>query len=77
MRSLTELRTGEIGRVMRLQGTVEIRRHLEDLGLVPGGQIRVISENSGGCIIEVKGSRLAMNEAMAEGVFLEDASGDQ
>lgn len=69
---LTMLREGTTGIIKELHGRPDVKKHLEDLGFVPGDTVRVISEISGNLIIEVKGTRLAVNKIMANHVILED-----
>ena len=40
-------------------------RHLESLGFVEGGEVRVIADQLGNLIVEIKGSRVAVNRATA------------
>lgn len=42
------------------------KKFLEGLGIVPGASISVISEMGGDLIVNVKGSRLALNKGIAQ-----------
>lgn len=70
---LTMLRQGEAGVIKRLHGGQDIRRHLEDMGFVAGETVRVVSESGGNIIVELKGSRLALNEDTACHIMVEAA----
>ncbi|MBR2257367.1 MAG: ferrous iron transport protein A [Blautia sp.] len=51
--------------IARITGKDEAKRHLNELGLVEGDQITVISNNGGNVILQVKDSRIALDEKMA------------
>jgi len=42
------------------------RKFLEGLGLLPGTAISVVSEMEGNLIVNVKGSRVALNKGVAQ-----------
>ena len=42
-----------------------MRKHLADLGFVPGGTVSIISEIGGNLIVNVKDSRVAISREMA------------
>ena len=67
---LTMLRRGEYGIVKELHGQATSVKHLEDLGFIAGETVRVITELSGNLIVELKGSRLALNKVMASRIIL-------
>ena len=43
----------------------EVKKHLEDLGFVAGGNVTVISAIGGNLIVNVKDSRVAISREMA------------
>lgn len=47
-----------------------MKKHLENLGFVVGGEISVISENDGDLIVSVKESRVAVSREMAEKIMV-------
>lgn len=49
----------------------ETRKFLEGLGIIPGVSISVISEMSGNLIVNVKGSRVAINKGIAQQLFVQ------
>lgn len=71
MMPLTLFKTGDSGQIRRLHGNDEICRHLEDMGFVAGEIVTIVSETAGGYIVELKGSRLALNDVMASRIFLD------
>ncbi len=72
MMPLTMLKQGQSGVIKELHGNSAAVRHLEELGFVTGENIRVISELAGNLIIELKGSRLALNKVTASRIILAD-----
>ncbi|EFD94649.1 FeoA domain protein [Veillonellaceae bacterium DNF00751] len=65
------LQRGESGVVKSIHGKPKDIHHLADLGLVVGATVKAVNEVAGNLIIEVKGSRLAMNKVMANRIILE------
>ena len=62
---------GEKLLVSRGGGSPETKKHLEDLGIVPGTEVRVVSApGKGNLIIKVKDSTLAVTSKMAEKIFV-------
>lgn len=66
---LSFLRTGEAARVTKVRGSGEMHHHLENLGFVPGTPLRVLSEQGGNLIVEVKGSQIALDRSAASKVI--------
>jgi ferrous iron transport protein A len=62
-------KTGEGGKIVRVSGRHDTRRFLCELGFVIGVHVTVVSENSGDLILDVKGSRIAMDRTMASKIF--------
>ena len=56
---------GEENIIQKLSGSPEMKRHLEDMGFVPGGGVTVISAIGGNLIVRVKESRVAISREMA------------
>ena len=47
--------------VQRICGRDKVRRHLENLGVAVGALITVVADSSAGLIINVKGTRFALD----------------
>ena len=62
---LSFLKSGDTGTVQKISGKTDIRKYLEGLGFVPGTLIRIVSYDNSGHILEVKGSRIAIDSGMA------------
>ena len=56
--------------IKRVGGSPEMKKHLEDLGFVAGGKIKIISENNGNLIAVVKETRIAISREMAGKIFI-------
>ena len=67
---LTMAKTGEVNVIKRVGGREETRRFLENLGFVAGGNVMVVSEIGGSMIVNVKESRVAINEDMANKIMV-------
>ena len=56
--------------IKKVGGNREMKKYLENLGFVVGGEISVISENDGDLIVSVKESRVAVSREMAEKIMV-------
>ena len=56
---------GEENTVKKIGGSPEVKKHLENLGFVVGGNVTVVTSLGGNVIVNVKGSRVAISEEMA------------
>ena len=61
---------GDEGIVQRVGGKPEVKKHLENLGFVPGSEIRVIARTDGNVIVNVKEARIAISREMAQKIML-------
>ena len=61
---------GQEYQVQRITGKDEVRLYLENLGVVAGGLIMVVAESSAGLIVNAKGTRLALDLAMARRIMI-------
>ena len=72
MMPLSFASSGERVVVVKTGGNDEMKRHLEDLGFVPGASISVVSNaGDGNVIVIVKESHLAITNQMAGKVMVE------
>lgn len=69
--ALAMLNMGESGIISVLRAKDEIKRHLQNLGFVPGTEVEVIGENNGGMILRIKGVKIALNRGLASQIFLQ------
>ena len=67
---LTMAGIGETNTISRIGGNEETRRFLENLGFVAGTEITVVSSIGGNLIVNVKDSRIAVNEDMARHIVI-------
>ena len=61
---------GETNIIKKITGSAEVKRHLENLGFVPGGNVSIISANAGNIIVNVKETRIAISEEMGRRIFV-------
>ena len=55
---------GETNTIRKVSGNPEVKKHLEDLGFVVGGEVTVVSSIGGNLIVNVKESRIAISREM-------------
>jgi len=70
MMPLTMAKPGEVNYIRKITGKDEIRRHLAEMGFVVGECVTVVSELSGNMILQVKGSRIALDKTMANRIMI-------
>jgi len=70
---LVTAKVGEGGKIVRVSGKQDTRKFLCELGFVIGAHVSVVNENKGNIILEVKGSRIAMDRAVASKIFFSPA----
>ncbi len=70
MMPLTFVNVGEESIIRKIGGKPEVKKHLENLGIVVGGNITIISMANGNVIVNVKGSRLAISREMAQKIMV-------
>ena len=62
--------TGKENVIIKVGGKPEVKRHLENLGFVPGGRVTVISTIGGNLIVNVKDARVAISREMAQKIMV-------
>lgn len=70
MMPLALANSGEENIIRRVGGNAALKKHLENLGFVVGGNVTVISVNDGNLIVNVKESRIAISREMANKIFI-------
>lgn len=66
---LTAAKAGETVTIKKITGRDELRRHLAELGFVVDNDVSVVNEMAGNLIVQVKGSRVAVNREMANRIL--------
>jgi ferrous iron transport protein A len=69
---LSQSEYGRAAEVRRIDGSDEVKKHLEAMGFIIGTTVTVISELAGSLIVKVKESRVAMNCDLAGMIFVAD-----
>lgn len=70
MMPLTLANVGEENTIKKIGGSPEVKKHLENLGLVVGGNVIIITMLGGNVIVNVKESRVAISEEMARKIMI-------
>lgn len=61
---------GEMNTIKIIGGSPEVKKHLENLGFVVGGNVMVINTLGGNVIVNVKEARVAISEEMARKIMI-------
>lgn len=67
---LTLADVGKENIIKKIGGKQEVRAHLENLGFVVGGTVKVINAIGGNVIVNVKDSRIAISKGMAQKIMI-------
>ena len=67
---LFTVRPGTKGRIGRIGGKEELRRHLYDLGFTVGENITVMQGCAGDMIVDIRGSRIAIDRSVTSKIMI-------
>lgn len=70
MMPLMLAQVGEENIIKKIGGSPEVKQHLESLGFVVGGTVKVVNALGGNVIVNVKESRVAISEEMAKKIMI-------
>ena len=56
--------------IRKIGGSPEVKKHLENLGFVVGGTVTIVNTLGGNMIVNVKESRVAIDEEMARKIMI-------
>ena len=65
MMPLAMVNIGKESAVVRITGSEDTRKFLENLGFVPGSVVTVVASMGGNVIVNIKNSRVAISKEMA------------
>ena len=61
---------GEENIIGKIGGKPEIKKHLENLGFVVGGNVTIVNAIGGNLIVNVKEARVAISKEMAQKIMV-------
>lgn len=61
---------GSANTIKRIGGSPEVKKHLENLGFVVGGDVMIVNRLGGNVIVNVKEARVAISEEMAQKIMV-------
>lgn len=61
---------GESYIIKKVSGSPELKKHMKNLGFVPGAEITAVTQTGGNWIVNIKESRVAVSEEMAKKIFV-------
>ena len=70
MMPLTLADRGETSVIKKFGGSPEVKKHLENLGFVVGGDVTIVNALGGNLIVNVKESRVAISHEMAQKIMV-------
>ena len=70
MMPLALAEVGEENIIKKIGGSPEVKKHVENLGFVVGGSVKIINTLGGNVIVNVKEARIAISEEMARKIMV-------
>ena len=61
---------GENNVIKKIGGAPDVKKHLENLGFVVGGNVQIVNSLGGNVIVNVKETRVAISEEMARRIMI-------
>ena len=61
---------GEKNIIRKIGGKPDVKKHLENLGFVVGGDVQSVSAMGGNIIVNVKEARIAISSEMAQKIMI-------
>lgn len=61
---------GEENIIKKIGGKPEVKQHLENLGFVVGGTVKIVNTLGGNVIVNVKEARIAISKEMANRIMV-------
>ena len=56
--------------IRKIGGNDKIRKHLANMGFVPGEKVTLVSVNEGGVIVNVKNVRVGLSDILAKRIMI-------
>lgn len=66
---VTMAKVGDRGTIISVSGRDETKRFLAGLGFTPGAMVKAVCEANGNMILDVKGSKIAVDRRMASKIL--------
>ncbi len=67
---LTLAAVGQENIIRKVGGNPQVKKHLENLGFVPGGSVTILTTIGGNLIVSVKEARIAVSREMAQKIMI-------
>ncbi len=62
---LSMLSLGESKEIISISASPDLKQRLLSMGFVPGNSVTIVSMSNQGLVLEIKGTRLALNKGLA------------
>lgn len=70
MMPITIAKSGETHIIKKITGSEKIRGHLAEMGFVMDAEVTLVNQIGGNVIISIKGSRVALDESIANKILI-------
>lgn len=70
MMPLTLANIGEENIIKRIGGNPQTKKHLENLGFIPGAKVSIVNTLGGNVIVSILDARVAISKEMAQKIMV-------
>lgn len=70
MLPLSYAEVNEMNVIKKVTGNPQMKKHLEDMGFVPGAVVSIVSTVSGNLIVNVKDTKVALDKQLAMRIMI-------
>ena len=70
MMPLTYANVGQVNKIIKVKGKEKIVKFLSGLGFVEGTNVTIVSHTAGNVIVNIKESRIAISQEMANRILV-------
>ena len=70
MLPLSYAEVNEMNVIKKITGNPQMKKHLEDMGFVPGAVVSIVSTVSGNLIVNVKDTKVALDKQLAMRIMI-------
>lgn len=67
---LTYADNDDVNVIRKVNGNPQMKKHLEDMGFVTGAVIKVVSRTGGNLIVNVKDTKVALDQQLAARIMI-------
>ncbi len=67
---LTLCKENSVVKILKLIGKEDVQKRIQELGFVPDSELKIIVNNNGELLVEIKGARVAISKNIASKILV-------